>query len=266
MSKPKLKAFFKTVAKGIAKKSPVILLAAGLITGAAAIVCTVRETAAAKEDLDEKTQRKRAETCDPEAVLTAKEIISTVWKRYISVGALSLAAVLFILCSTGISHRRCESLSAAYGLLAASHGEYVDKVVETVGKTKEKDIRDEIAKDHIRRVESVTPVEKILDTGAGDTLFVDTMCGREFHSSYDAIRRSINTVNDRMIRFDEVITVNDIYDEWKLPHTNAGGLLGWGYVAEGLVSIEFVPVMASDGETPAVGIRFNNLPSALYRC
>ena len=275
MGKPNIKAIKHGIAKCVRKNSPAMLLALGIASGISAVVLAIKQTSSAKDELDAETQIKQYETGDKQSKLTPREVFRVVWKKYIPVVALVITSIIFILSSSGIVHRRYEALSSAYGLLAASNSEYVDKVIETVGAHKEQTIREEIAKDKIRKVEQVTNPENIVKTGHGETRMVETLGGQEFYASIDYLKSVQNRLNKQIIDSyssgcDAFVTLNDFYDEIGLARTKLGEMHGWTcescYDKKNFIELEFVAMMASDGETPIVGVVFKNIPVDLYSC
>lgn len=275
MGKPNLKAIKHGIAKCVRKNSPAMLLALGIASGVSAVVLAVKKTSSAKDEIYEETQIKQHETGDKQAKLTPKEVFRVVWKKYIPVVALVVTSIILILSSSGVVHRRYEALSSAYGLLAASNSEYVDKVIETVGQHKEQTIREEIAKDKMRKVEQVTNPDDIVKTGHGETRMVDTLGGREFYASIDYLKSVQNRLNKQIIDSyssgcDAFVTLNDLYDEIGLAGTKFGEMHGWTcescYDKKNFIELDFVAMMAADGETPIVGVVFKNLPVDIYPC
>lgn len=260
MGKPKVRAVMQKVMHGAKKNSPVILLVAGLAGGVATVITTIKQTVSAKADIDEATAYKQCETGDPEAKLTPKEIIKVVWKRYIPVLALTAAFIILILSSAGIVHRRYESIAAAYGLLSATHDEYVNKVVETIGEKKEQDIRDKIAIDKANEIEAKSP--GIIDTGRGNTLFIETLSGQEFYSSYETVKAACNRLNEQMFQSPMTyVLVDELLDGLGIPNPDfqLGSKLCWE-LETGLIDLRFTTKMSVDGETPAVVIEHKRMP------
>ncbi|WP_254556795.1 DUF6353 family protein, partial [Salmonella enterica] len=80
--------------------------------------------------------------------------------------------------------------------------------IETLGEKKEKQIREEIDKDRIKK----NPVGKseVIITGNGKTLCYDHTSGRYFESDMETIKRAVNTINKQML--DEMyVSLNDFY-------------------------------------------------------
>lgn len=263
MGKPR--AFFKKLATGTKTHSPIILLAAGLAAGISAVVVAIKQTSEAKEIIDAETQKKIYETGDPEAKLTKGETFKLVWKKYIPVATLVVVFLLSILSSAGIVHRRYESVAAELGLLSVTSSEYADKVIETIGKKKEQDIRDSIVADKIEKAKNVEP-SNAADATPDKTLFLDTLTGAKFYATYEYIRGVVNDLNEELIKYPEwYVTVDDWCD--KLPNVSADNmkvakLLAWQFDT-GLLNIHFVHMMDEDKVTPIIGIEHHVLPKQL---
>lgn len=161
-----------------------------------------------------------------------KKILKIIWKYYIPV---LLAVVLGITClvaSTREGLRRTAALATAYQLTDAAYTEYRNKVVDTIGEQKERDIHTELAKDKAEQavVKYVdNPENGIIHTGDGETLIFDYICGRFFRSDIDFIKRQINLINQKMLKdgLDGSCSLNELYESINLPVADVGNKLGW---------------------------------------
>lgn len=115
-------------------------------------------------------------------------------------------------------------MAAAYSLSQHAFEEYKDKVVEKVGKTKERAVRDDIAQDRVNQ----NPPSKndIIITGGGDVLCYDKYTGRYFMSNMDALKKAENQVNFYVLN-NQYATLNDFYQYIGLPTVPVGEEVGW---------------------------------------
>ena len=266
MGKPKV--FLQKLARATKRKSPVIFLVAGIAAGVSAVVVAVKQTAEAKDIVDSETQIKTYQENDPSAKLTKKEIVKATWKKYIPVVALVLVSVFFILSSAGVVHRRYESLVAAYGLLSSYKEDYVNKVIETVGKQQEKNITDDIVKDKVKAIHKAVPTESLGEPEEGKILFFDIWTGTKFYATHEYVRGVINKMNDRLIRYPgDYETLSDYCSELHIkgPTPKVFNKMGWTFEC-GLINVEFVYMTDDDDITPLIGIKHKNEPTYLPVC
>lgn len=245
MTKQHVMKFAKDVGAVISKRSPEILTGLAIAGGVSTVILAVKATPKAMQLLEEAEQSKRDVITDEgridipeeECRLTKKEVIKTAWKPYIPAaitGAISIACVIG---SRSVSARRNAALATAYQLSEAALSEYKDKVVETIGEVKEREIQEEIAKDRVEK--HPVQVENIFETGKGDTLFLEYYSGRWFKSSINAVEAAKNTINARLNSYDYV-SLNEFYEELGLAGTGLGNDLGWNRYYDGLIDVNTV--------------------------
>lgn len=100
----------------------------------------------------------------------------------------------------------------------------------------------------------------VIITGGGDTLCYDVRNDRYFMSTYDKIKRAENNVN-RTLNMSDYISLNEVYDELDLKHTQEGSTLGWRSIdlmPSGL-EIEIGTHLTDDGR-PCLAIEFSENP------
>lgn len=185
---------------------------------------------------------------DRTTVPTKKEAFKLVWRYYIPAtvtGGLTIAAIVS---ATRIGNRRTAALTAAYSLSERALVEYKNKVVETIGETKEQKIRDAIASDKIR--DNPPGEEVLLLVGDGNVLCYELHTGRPFVSNMEALKKAENQVNAKILREDYAY-LHDFYDYAKIPHTRNDYDFGW--TSDKLMELEFTsdlykdkPVLAFD--------------------
>ena len=196
----------------ISKNSPTILTAlavGGLFT---TVIFAVKATPKAQDLLNEELENHGLSTVDMHGDKKFSDdfkpwdMVKITWKVYIPAACMGAATVACIIGSNSINQRRNAALATVYGLTEAAFREYKEKVVETIGKSKELKVRDEISGDHVKNISE--DCEVIL-TGRGNVLCLDSF-GRLFRSDIEDIRRSINNVNQDFLN-DRWISLNDWY-------------------------------------------------------
>lgn len=181
---------------------------------------------------------------DKTNLLTRKEIIQLTWKLYIPTAAVGLVTIACIISANHISLRRNAALASIYGITEAAFKEYQTKVVETIGKSKELKIRDDISKDQIKR--NPPGNNEIILTGNGAVLCYDSLSGRYFKSDIEKIRKSINDLNHNLMT-DMFITLNELYYTLGLASTKLGDQLGWD-MEQGIIEISFSAQLTENAE------------------
>lgn len=239
----------KSVRTTLSKHSPEILVGIGISGMVATTILAVRATPKALILIEEAKREKESDS------LTPVETIQAAWKCYIPAAVTGMASIACIIGSNSVNAKRSAALATAYTLSENALREYKDKVVETIGEKKEKEVRNAIAKDKIEK-NPVSSNEVIL-TKKGDTLCYDVLSGRYFKSDIEKLKRCMNEIN-RQILNDGSASLNDFYYEIGLDSIKIGDDLGWD-TRQGLVDIDFSSQLASDG-TPCLVLDFSIAP------
>lgn len=243
--------FARRFEKTVIDNSPTILTAVGVVGTVTTALLTGRATAKALLlVMDEEREQDRA--------LQDKEIIQLVWKEYIPPVTIGTFTIVSIIGANHISGRRATAVAAAYSLSERAFAEYKEKVIERVGKKKERSFRDEIAQD---RVNNDPPKDgQVIITGNGDVLCYDHFTGRYFQSSMEALRKAENDINF-MILHDGYACVSDFYDLLELPATSFSEEVGWNYNRK--FQLVYSTVMSPDNR-PCIAIDFDLHPNRKY--
>lgn len=176
--------------------------------------------------------------------ITFKEQFGLTWKIYIPATAVGIATIACIIGANHISLRRNAALASLYGITEAAFKEYQSKVVETIGKSKELKVRDEISGDRIKRNPPGT--NEVIFTGKGEVMCYDSLSGRYFKSDIEQIRRAVNTLN-RELMSDMFLTLNELYFAIGLAGTKLGDQMGWD-IDNGLLEIDFSAQITEEGD------------------
>jgi hypothetical protein len=252
MNKNDLTKLTKRVTTSISRRSPEILTGIGIAGMVTASVLAVKATPKAIRLLEEAKKEKNES-------FTKMEVVKTTWKLYIPVAVTTTVSIACLIGASSVNFRRNAALTAAYKLSETALTEYKDKVVETIGKEKEKVIREKVTEDKIKK----QPVNnnEVIITKKGNTLCFDSISGRYFRSDMDIIKKAENELNRRMLS-DMYISLNEFYDELGLDHIRIGDELGWN-IDDGLIKLEFSSHLASDG-TPCVAVEYEIVPNYGY--
>ena len=237
----------KNVRTAISKHSPEILTGIGIAGMAVTVFTAVKATPKAMKIIEEQK---------PETKL---DVVKATWRCYIPTVVTGVASTACLIGASSVNARRNAALAAAYNISQAALIEYKDKVVETIGETKEQVIRESIAKDKIEKIPVAN--NEVIVTDKGDSLCCDLVFGRYFRSNRDAIQKAENRVNRTLVT-DMYASLNDFYEELGLPPTEIGYELGWN-IDDREIRVEYSSILASDG-TPCLAISYNVAPRYNY--
>lgn len=232
-----IKTIAKSVWAGAKKHSPEILIGMGIAGAASSVIFAVKATPKAMILLEEKRQELGVEK------LEAKEIIKTASPVYIPTAVSFGVSVACIVGASSVNARRNAALTAAYTLSESTLRTYRDKVLETVGEDKEREIRQKAA---IEQQQSTPePQALVVSSAAGQLKCFDSLSGRYFVSTKNEIDKAVNEFN-RQLRDDMRISLNDWYDLIGLDTNKLGDMLGWD-IERGYVETCYASRLDEDG-------------------
>ncbi|MBQ7645842.1 MAG: hypothetical protein IJS94_01110 [Clostridia bacterium] len=228
--------------------APLILTCVGIGGMLGTVVMSVKATPKAMRLIEEKEIEK-------EDALTPVEVVKTTWKCYIPAGITGALSIACLIAANSVNAKRRTALATACTLSETALREYQKKTLETVGEKKEREIRDSIAEDKVKK----DPPEKkeVYVTPKGSTLCYDVTSGRYFTSDIEKIRKIINDLNRRMIT-EMYISLNELYTELDLKSTSVGDDIGWN-IEKGYIEDAFSSTLTEDG-TPCLVMAFRNGP------
>lgn len=253
MAKPNLASIAKSVRTAMKKHSPEILTGIGIAGMITTTVMAVKATPKALILIEEKKDELETDA------LSGKEIVKVAWPCYIPAAVVGSVSVFCLIGASSTNLRRNAALATAYTLSESTLKEYQEKVVETIGEKKERDIREQVSKDKMVK----NPVrEVILTEKGGNTICYDVISGRYFKSDRDTISRIVNELN-RQMRDEMYVTLNDFYYELGLDGTKMGDDLGWN-IDKGYIELNFSSHLDANG-TPCLVIDYQVAPVYDYR-
>lgn len=255
MNKPNVAKLFKDVQTVLSKHSPALLTGIGIAGMITTTVLAVKATPKALKLIETKRQEL---DLDPEEKLTVAETVKTTWKCYIPAAITGVTATACLIGANSVNTRQKAALATAYNLSASALTEYKEKVVETIGEKKEREIRDKVAESKLEQ----NPVNNstIVMTNKGTTRFMDSITKRRFVSDIETINQIINRLNRRMINGDDYISLNEFYYEIGLEGCDVGDDLGWN-VTRGLIELPDPPhAMVDTDGVPCVVLEYQVAP------
>lgn len=224
--------------KFLGKHSPEILTGVGIIGMGCSIISAVKATPKAMMMVENKKNELNVNH------LTPKETFLTIWRPYIPSAITFILSAGCIIGSNTINYKRNAALGAAYALSERTLIRYRDKVIDTLGERKEREIRDKIAQDDVNKNQ---PSQKqIIITAKGNTLCKDMISGRYFKSDIETIKQTINKLN-RRLTYDHYISLNELYEELGLDDIKDGDLMGWN-LDNGLIEPSFNACITEEDE------------------
>lgn len=242
-----IKKIRNNVVNAISDKSPEILIGFGLAGMLTSTVLAVKATPKALDILEQEDRE-----------LSKVDKVKLTWKCYAPAAIGYCASAACIIGANSVNSKRNAVLAGAYKISEAALLEYRDKVTEVLGEEKEREIRDSIAEDRVRKTERKG---EVIVAGKGDTLCYDMHSGRYFKSNMDEIKRKLNEINYKLMQ-DNILSVNDFYDQIGLDPINTGYDFGW-LVDDGLIQLYFTSILTEDGQ-PCLAVHFDNMPRMGY--
>lgn len=270
MKKVNFTRLVENVQSGLKKRSPEILMGIGIAGMITTTVLAVRATPKAlllieeekrrqNNELLEEAEKNGQENCARINKLKPAELVRTTWKCYIPATITGVLSISCLIGASSVNAKRNTALATAYSLSESALKEYRGKVVETVGEKKEREIRDSVAKDKLKRDPVVS--NEVIVTGHGKSLCYDSI-SRYFECDIETIRKAENTLNKRLLN-EMYVSLNDFYYELGLRPSELGDDLGWN-IDDGLIDLYFSSQIAEDGR-PCLVIEYRIAPRYDFR-
>lgn len=205
---------FKAIKLFLANNSPIILTSVGIAGVIATIVTAHQDTLKAQEII---------RTMEPR---DKKEELALTWKCYIPTAISAGTTIACIAGGHACSVKQKEALASAYILSQTTLQEYQKRVLERIGKNKERQIREEVTKEIADRQNSpvIGPTSvntDIIETGHGNSLFYDSLAERYFKSDIAYLQKIENDIN-RDVRTEMYIDWNEILYRMGMPYKQMG--------------------------------------------
>lgn len=258
----KISNMFNSTRKFLGKHSPEILTGIGIAGWISTTILAVKATPKAMQLKEDEIRHQNdvntkealeagAETCVYLTKLKPLDLIKTCWKPYAPAVGLAIVSTSCLIGSNAIHYKRNAALATVYAISERTLLRYKDKVVETLGEKKEKEIADKVAQENVNQ--NKVSNQSIIITSKGNTLCMDAFSGRYFRSDIDSIKKAINKIN-RDMTYDHYVSLNTVYGEMGLDNVKNGELLGWN-LDNGLIEPSFSTCLAENDE-PCVVIDY----------
>jgi hypothetical protein len=237
-----------TIGKLIKENSSVILsVTAGVgvvttayLTGVASYQAA--QVIKAKEDVDG-TPSDRKERI--------KERTKLVWRLYIPAGISTATTIGCIIGANRVGTKKVLAAQAALAFTERAYSDYRGKIVEEFSGHKDTTIRDKVVADQVRE----NPPPPHIISGPGNIICCELYTGRYFTCDMETLKRSVNTINERVLKHDYA-TLSDLYYILGLDMTSVSSASGWE--SPKLMEMIFSTTLTPD-EKPCITFEYNYL-------
>lgn len=257
----KLKSFANAARKMVSQNASKILLGCGITAGFTAVGLAIAATPKAMILLENKKKELGVEKLD------AKTIVKTAAPVYIPTAASMMISTGCIVFASDVNDRRNAALSAAYAMSETALKTYQDKVVETIGKDKEQEIREAVSLEKMatHSEPDVIPVAKgvKMDDVSYDQRVKcwESLSGNYIWTTRNAIEKALNGLNKQLLS-DFRVSENDLFDYLGMEHNRNGDMLGWD--TESTLEIEtFYASKLDDDGMPCLVLDYRTPPKWL---
>lgn len=277
------------VGKVVEQKSPAILTGIGIGSFVGCAVLAVKATPKAIQLMDLKAQEKYIELLNPNdsaeyetyeewlgvrrivqpsvyfQVLTPVEVVKSTWRAYAPSVGLGVIGFVCLIVAARVNSARNAAFAGAASIAEKALYEYQQKVFDILGEDKANEIRDQIAKDHIQKID-VDPVsgvdnQVVCSRGTGDTWIYDPVTDRKWKSDLETVRAAMNDFNHDLIG-GIYGSLNDWYYCLGIKGVQIGDDIGW--CSDKLLDIRFAAMVLDNGE-PAIVLDYETLPNSQYK-
>lgn len=291
MSVLPVKNAISSVGKVVEQKSPAILTGIGIGSFVGCAILAVKATPKAIQLMDRKAQEKYSEFLRTDGktayetyeewldvenrvfieprvyfeVLTPVEVVKSTWKAYIPAVGLGVVGIVCLIGAAKVSSARNAAFAGAASIAEKALYEYQQKVVDILGEDKANEIRDELAKDRIQKIDTFQDAgidnTVVCCRRTGDTWIYDPVTDRKWKSDLETVRAAMNDFNHDLIG-GVYGTLNDWYYCLGIKGVSIGDDLGW--CSDKLLDIRFAAMVLDNGE-PAIVLDYETLPNSKYR-
>lgn len=238
--------------------SPELLIGSGVTAMVTSTILAVIATPKAMRQIEDAKLDKEVTTLRP------KDVIKETWKTYLPSVITGVVGIGCIITGTAQNTRKRAALAALYSMSESTLRQYKDEVRTIVGNEQADELDKRVAKSKMKKDTVIIDRDDskyIEQTGFGQTLCYDSLSGRYFRSSVNAIDKAVNNFN-RLLIGENYATLNDLYNELGISTIELGSILGWR-VEDEMCDIDYDSELDEDGQ-PYVVIYYRNNPQMLY--
>ena len=286
-----VKNAISSVGKAVEQKSPAILTGIGIGSFVGCAILAVKATPKAMQLMNRKAQEKYREFLRTDGktayetyeewldiedltivpprvyfeVLSPVEVVKSTWKAYIPAVGLGVVGIVCLIGAARVSSARNAAFAGAASIAEKALYEYQQKVIDILGEDQANEIRDELAKDHIQKIDTFQDAginnTVLCCRGTGDTWIYDPVTDRKWKSDLETVRAAMNDFNHDLIG-GVYGTLNDWYYCLGVKGVSIGDDLGW--CSDKLLDIRFAAMVLDNGE-PAIVLDYETLPNSRYK-
>lgn len=285
-----VKNAISSVGKAVEQKSPAILTGIGIGSFVGCAILAVKATPKAIQLMDLKAKEKYGEFLEPTTppseyetyeewldiedltvvpprvyfnVLTPVEIVKSTWKAYIPAVGLGVVGIVCLIGAARVSSARNAAFAGAASIAEKALYEYQQKVIDILGEDQANEIRDELAKDRVVKIDAadISGNNETVCSRPGGSWIYDPITDRKWKSDLETVRAAMNDFNHDLIG-GVYGTLNDWYYCLGVKGVSIGDDLGW--CSDKLLDIRFSAMVLDNGE-PAIVLDYETLPNAKYR-
>ena len=284
-----VKNAISSVGKAVEQKSPAILTGIGIGSFVGCAILAVKATPKAIQLMDLKAKEKYCEFLEPAGqveyetyeewleienltvvpprvyfnVLTPVEIIKSTWKAYIPAVGLGVVGIVCLIGAARVSSARNAAFAGAASIAEKALYEYQQKVIDILGEDQANEIRDELAKDRVVKIDAadISGNNETVCSRPGGSWIYDPITDRKWKSDLETVRAAMNDFNHDLIG-GVYGTLNDWYYCLGVKGVSIGDDLGW--CSDKLLDIRFAAMVLDNGE-PAIVLDYETLPNSRYK-
>lgn len=284
-----VKNAISSVGKAVEQKSPAILTGIGIGSFVGCAILAVKATPKAIQLMDRKAQEKYGEFLRTDGktayetyeewlevddqllihpsvyfnVLTPVEVVKSTWKAYIPAVGLGVVGIVCLIGAARVSSARNAAFAGAASIAEKALYEYQQKVVDILGEDKANEIRDELAKDRVVKIDAadISGNNETVCSRPGGSWIYDPVTDRKWKSDLETVRAAMNDFNHDLIG-GVYGTLNDWYYCLGVKGVSIGDDLGW--CSDKLLDIRFSAMVLDNGE-PAIVLDYETLPNSRYK-
>lgn len=271
MKKNDVTKFFKNIGRSVSKRSPEILIGMGITGMITTTVLAVKATPKALELIEEEKRKRIKEATIEEArewadaggvKISPVDYVKLCWKPYTPAVVTCAFSAACIIGASSKYAKRNAALATAYKLSTTALSDYKEKVVETIGEKKAKDIRDKVVQDKVEKKEVTTPKSNVIES-VKDVIFHDMAFGQTFYSDVESIRKAVNDFNYEMLT-GQYGSLNDFYDLLGIERIDIGNSLGWNISRDGQLEVSCDRTSVTKDGRPCYVLEYHKAPEYDY--
>ena len=285
-----VKNAISSVGKAVEQKSLAILTGIGIGSFVGCAILAVKATPKAIQLMDLKAQEKYGEFLEPTTppseyetyeewldiedltvvpprvyfnVLTPVEVVKSTWKVYIPAVGLGVVGIVCLIGAAKVSSARNAAFAGAASIAEKALYEYQQKVIDILGEDQANEIRDELAKDRVVKIDAadISGNNETVCSRPGGSWIYDPITDRKWKSDLETVRAAMNDFNHDLIG-GVYGTLNDWYYCLGVKGVSIGDDLGW--CSDKLLDIRFAAMVLDNGE-PAIVLDYETLPNSRYK-